>query len=461
MFDETIDTLRQEQIDLNEDAQGVQAKADAESRDLTEDEQKHVDEIFARFDAITGDIERRKRLSEQTAALRRTIKPKADPQQPVMQDAVDQHVYNIQPRRAKPEFDQVDTSKGKWGWRAFGDFASAVRMASRPGGQIDQRLYMNAPTTYSQEGVGGDGGFAVPPDFRTTIMEKVFAEDSLLSRCDRMTASGNTITFPTDETTPWQTTGGLQAYWEGENDLLAQSKLALKETSVRLNKLAALVPVTEELLEDANALDTYLRRKVPEKIDFAISKAIIQGTGVGQPLGILNAPCLVSVAKRTAGSPDQVADSLEFDNIVNMYSRMYAPCRANAVWLINQDVEPQLFKMSFNALSTEAVPVYLPANGLSGQPYATLMGKPVIPTQACETLGDKGDIIFADLSKYLVAVKSGGIRADVSIHLYFDYDAVAYRFIMRIGGLPWWASYITPRDGTNYLSCFVTLDERA
>jgi HK97 family phage major capsid protein len=292
-------------------------------------------------------------------------------------------------------------------------------------------------------------------------MEKVFAEDSLLSRCDRMTASGNTITFPTDETTPWQTTGGLQAYWEGENDLLSQSKLALKETSVRLNKLAALVPVTEELLEDANALDTYLRRKVPEKIDFAISKAIIQGTGVGQPLGILNAPCLVSVAKRTAGSPDQVADSLEFDNIVNMYSRMYAPCRANAVWLINQDVEPQLFKMSFNALATEPVPVYLPANGLSGQPYATLMGKPVIPTQACETLGDKGDIIFADLSKYLVAVKSGGIRADVSIHLYFDYDAVAYRFIMRIGGLPWWASYITPRDGTNYLSCFVTLDERA
>jgi HK97 family phage major capsid protein len=140
---------------------------------------------------------------------------------------------------------------------------------------------------------------------------------------------------------------------------------------------------------------------------------------------------------------------------------MYAPCRANAVWLINQDVEPALFSLAFDNLATDKVPVYLPANGLSGQPYATLMGKPVIPTQACETLGDNGDIIFADLTKYLIALKGGGMRIDVSMHLYFDYDATAYRFIMRVGGLPWWSSYITPRDGSSYLSCFVALAERA
>lgn len=462
MYAETIESLQQEQVDINERAQGIQATALAENRDLTEDEQHEVDKILARFDQITDSIARMNALSEQTQALKVTFR-KAEPQAPEPQNIPQQEPD--QPRRTarKPVRVEMQDDHGKWGWRRFGEFAAAVRRASLPGGygSMDQRLLLNAPTTYSQEGVGADGGFAVPPDFRVSIMEKVLAEDSLLARCDQMTSSSNTITFPTDETTPWQTTGGLQAYWEGENDQLAQSKVALKETTVRLNKLAALVPVTEELMEDAGALDTYLRRRVPEKIDFAISKAIIQGTGVGQPLGILNAPCTVSVAKETS-SPAQAADTIVFDNIVKMYSRMYAPCRANAVWLINQDCEPQLFQMAFNPEdSSGKIPAYLPANGLSGQPYATLMGRPVIATQACETIGDNGDIIFADLSKYLIALKGGGMRIDVSMHLYFDYDAAAYRFIMRIGGLPWWSSYITPRDGSNYLSCFVTLAERS
>lgn len=462
MYDETIEGLQQERIDINERAQAIQATALAEGRDLTEDEQHEVDKILARFNQITDSIARMQQISEQTTALKKTLR-KAEPQVPETQNLAPQDINPPSRQARKPVRIEAIDDKGKWGWRRFGEFAAAVRHASLPGGagSIDHRLLLNAPTTYSQEGVGADGGFAVPPDFRATIMEKVMAEDSLLARCDQMTSSSNTITFPTDETTPWQTTGGLQAYWEGENDQLAQSKISLKETTVRLNKLAALVPVTEELMEDAGALDTYLRRRVPEKIDFAISKAIIQGTGVGQPLGIMNAPCLTTVAKRTAGSPDQAADTIEYDNIVKMYSRMYAPCRANAVWLINQDVEPALFSMAFDANATEKLPVYLPANGLSGQPYATLMGKPVIPTQACETLGDLGDIIFADLSKYLIALKGGGLRIDVSMHLYFDYDAAAYRFIMRVGGLPWWSSYITPRDGSNYLSCFVTLAERA
>jgi HK97 family phage major capsid protein len=89
------------------------------------------------------------------------------------------------------------------------------------------------------------------------------------------------------------------------------------------------------------------------------------------------------------------------------------------------------------------------------------LGRPIIPTQACQTLGDKGDIIFADLSQYMTAVKTGGLRTDVSIHLWFDYDTLAYRFILRIAGQPWWSSSISPKNGSNTLSPFVTLDERA
>lgn len=448
---DAIDTLKESLLDLNEQITVVQATADAEKRALTEDEEKQVEGLFAQFEAVEEDIERRERIIAQQERLAKSFGPKADKSDPAAQTLATKKSAIMVP--ATP----YNEDKGKWGWRSFGEFAIATQMASTTrGSSIDPRLVSNAPSTYSTEGVGTDGGFAVPPDFRQNIMQKVMGEEALLGRTDQMTSSGNTITMPKDETTPWQTSGGIQAYWEGEGNQLSQSKMALESEVLKLNKLTVLVPVTEELLEDAPAMSTYLNRKTPQKMDFKVTDALINGTGVGKPTGILNAGCLVSVAKE--GS--QVADTIVYNNIVKMWSRMYGPCRGNSIWLINQDIEPQLNVMSFEGTSS-SVPAYMPAGGLSASPYATLMGRPVIPTQACQTLGDKGDIILADMSQYLSATKTIGVRSDVSIHLYFDYDMVAFRFILRVGGQPWWGSTISPLNGTNTVSAFVTLAERA
>ncbi|MGE0724808.1 MAG: phage major capsid protein, partial [Alphaproteobacteria bacterium] len=81
--------------------------------------------------------------------------------------------------------------------------------------------------------------------------------------------------------------------------------------------------------------------------------------------------------------------------------------------------------------------------------------------EACSTLGDKGDLIFADLSQYMTLTKGQQIRTDVSMHLYFDQGLQAFRFTFRVNGQPWWGSSITPQFGNQTRSCFVTLDERA
>lgn len=464
VHEEIMNDLKDKLLDINEQVQVIQAKADAENRDLTEDEDKQVETLFAEFEQTEQEIQRRERIEAQTAKLRKSAGPSAEPQNPSPQNRVDDDPSQSLTRTRRTPRIEVIEDKGKWGFRDWGDFAAAVIKANpRADGVIDPRLrsIKNAPTTYGNEGSGADGGFAVPPDFRNAIWQKVNGESSLLSRTDQMTTSSNRIVMPKDETTPWQTTGGILVYWEGENDQLTQSKPQLKDQETRANKITALVPITEELMEDAASLNSYLSRKVPEKIDFAVNLAIVQGTGVGKPLGILNSGCLVSVAKDTTISPNQAADTILFSNIVNMYARMYAPSLPNAVWLINQDILPQLIQMAFDPNAASKVPVYLPPNGAASAPFGTLMGRPIIPTQACETLGDKGDIIFADLTQYMTVIKTGGIRQDVSIHLWFDYDTVAFRFVLRIGGQPWWGSSISPRDGSNTLSCFVTLDERA
>ena len=98
-----------------------------------------------------------------------------------------------------------------------------------------------------------------------------------------------------------------------------------------------------------------------------------------------------------------------------MWSRMWGRSRQNAVWFINQDVEPQLYALS-QIIGTAGVQVYLPANGISGQPYGTLFGRPVIPVEYAATLGTEGDITLCDFSQYVLADK-GGVQSASSMHV--------------------------------------------
>ena len=195
-------------------------------------------------------------------------------------------------------------------FRSFGDFAQSVYSSQIQGRSIDPRLLKNAPTTTSTEGVGADGGYGVPPDYKSAIMQEVLGETSLLSLTDQHTTPSNEMHFPADETAPWDTTNGVQAYWESEARQLTQSKVALKDKTIKLNKLTALIPVTSELLEDSPSLNAYLSRKVPEKFISKLNTAIVSGTGVGEPQGILNCPSLVSIAAESGQSADTIVCSL-------------------------------------------------------------------------------------------------------------------------------------------------------
>jgi HK97 family phage major capsid protein len=307
-------------------------------------------------------------------------------------------------------------------------------------------------TSVSTEGAGPDGGFAVPPDYRAAIMERVTGQDSLLSRCDVLDSSSNSMTFPSDMTTPWDASGGIQAYWEGEAAAISQSKVVLQNVTMRLHKLAALVPVSEELLEDAPALGSYVQRKAPEKIDFKVSNAIVWGNGVGQPLGFMNSPALATVAIE---SGPQTADTIVAANISKMWSRMPASSRATSVWLIHPDAEPQL-----DVLTVGQYPAYLPPGGYADSPYGRLRGRPVIPHQVCKTVGDVGDILLVDLKQYLAIKKAGGVKSSTSIHLWFDQDLTAFKFTFRLAGQPWWSGPISAQNGSHTQSPFVALAAR-
>lgn len=459
--DAVIAAHRERQQALMESSQAIMARAESEqNRDLTAEEQGQIEGLTNEFDDLERQIGLRERVNMQNALLTAPRGRQTDPD-PIAGDDLPEPVsgQNNAARQPAPRVpaEPRATARGTMGFRHLGDFANSVRMASMRGSEMDPRLRNAAVSTYGNEGSGADGGFAVPPDFRTEILSPVFSEDSLLALTDRLQSSSNTLTLPTDTTTPWQTTGGIQSYWTAEAGVKQQSKPALGETTLKLHTLATLIPVTEELLEDAPAMGAYLNRKAPEKMDFKVSDAIVRGTGVGMPLGFMASPALVTVAAENA----QTADTIVVENLAKMWGRLPVQSRRTAVWLMHPDAEAQLPLMKLGNM-----PVYLPPGGVSGNMYGSLWGRPVIPHQVAETVGDVGDVMLVDLKQYLTATKTGngrdanGIKSDVSIHLWFDQDMVAFRFTMRIAGQPWWPAAITQRDGANAQSPFVTLAAR-
>ncbi len=337
----------------------------------------------------------------------------------------------------------------KAGFRSYGEFcADVVRAASGKG--VSERLE-RAATVYGNEAAGPDGGYAVPPTFASEIASVAYGEGSLLSYADNTPIAGNTMTFPKDETTPWGSTG-ITAAWEGEGSQSTPKKPALAESSLKLRKLKVLVAASDELLADAPAMSAYITRKSGEAVDWKVNDAILNGTGAGMPLGILNAASFLAQAKESG----QAADSIVALNIAKMYARTIMSGGSNMVWLMNPDAFPQIMTLTLNNN-----PIWVPANqGFTGAPNGLLMGRPIVLTDACDTVGDQGDIVCANMSGYRAITKAGGVDFATSMHLWFDQDLMAFRLIFRMDGQPVLGAPITPPNSAVTRSHFVGLAAR-
>jgi len=347
--------------------------------------------------------------------------------------------------------DQDDPNK----FKSLGEQLMAVAR-HYTGGTTDQRL--RAATGMGEADPSG-GGFPVQVDFSTNILQRIYDMGEVAQRVFRLGISSNAngIKIPgIDETSRatgsrW---GGVQAYWVGEGDAITASRPKFRLIELDLKKVGALWYVTDELLQDAGALTGIANEAFAQELTFVIEDSIFRGTGAGQPQGFLNSNCLITVPAEKG----QASKTLLYQNLLNMWARMWARSRLNAVWFINQDVEPQLYAVN-QVIGTAGVPVYLPPGGISEKPYATLFGRPVIPVEYCDTLGNAGDIVLADMSQYVVADKNA-MQQMSSVHVRFVNDEMTFRLTYRLDGNVTWPASLTPYKGTQTKSPFIALAAR-
>ncbi len=336
----------------------------------------------------------------------------------------------------------------------LGEQMAAIAAAGRHIG-VDDRLQWQAAAGMN-EGGGSDGGYLVQQDFVAELMTRAFDRSDLASRTRRIPVGPNSngvkINALKDSSRAnGSRFGGIQAFWTGEGQEKIGTTLKFRQMDMRLHKLTGLLYATDEMLDDASVLDGVIKQAFADEFSWKIDDSIFEGNGAGMPVGVMNSNALVTIAKE--GS--QAADTIVVENIAKMWARLWARSRNTAIWTINQQIEPQLMTMKIGD-----TPIYLPNGNVAGQPFATLLGRPIIPTEFNSALGDKGDIVLMDLSQYLM-IQKGGVKQDTSIHARFINDETTFRFVVRMDGQPIWDAPLTPFKGSDTLSPFVTLAERA
>ena len=324
------------------------------------------------------------------------------------------------------------------------DFFKAVYRAEVYS-EMDKRL-LPLKATGANEAIPSEGGFLVQSDIAAGIQQNMWGVGSVLSQFNALNVSGNGLSIRAiDETSraAGSRMGGVQGYWLNEAGQKTSSKPSFRTIELKLKKAAALVYATDELLQDATALEGWITNNVPNELRFMVEDAIIDGDGVGKPLGILRSGALVEAVRTDANEVDAA-------DIGRMWALRYVGPN-DYVWFVNASVMPQLFQLSIGQM-----PVYQPPNGYADAPLGRLFGRPVIENEYCPYLGTVGDILLASPSQYALITK-GGIQAASSIHVKFEYDETAFRFVYRVDGEPIWASSVTAFDGTATISPFVAL----
>ncbi|MCH9021175.1 MAG: phage major capsid protein [Planctomycetes bacterium] len=350
------------------------------------------------------------------------------------------------------------------GWTGIAEMAKDIYSQAKgyeKSETLSKWLSSEKVATSMGETIQSDGGVLVPVQFRNQLLMPALEESIIAPRATPVTMDQNQIEIPAIVVTSNATTlfGGINASWGEEAKTQTSTKPKLGLVTLKLNNLNSFVIVTDDLMEDsAISLENTLPVMFGQAMSFEMDEAFITGTGAGQPKGLLNAESVVSIAKEN----DQEARTIVFENIVNMFAR----CRnkKNMVWICNHDVIPQLLAITIVVGTGGAPAGLLREQTIQGEIVQTMLGKPVLYTEKCKTLGTKGDIIAADLTQYLIGTKrigtgTGGMQS--SIHLKFDSHQTAFRMKMRMDGQSWWKGAITPRQGSNSMSPVVTLDTRA
>jgi len=178
-----------------------------------------------------------------------------------------------------------------------------------------------------QEGVDADGGYLVPEEYDGRLIDTLEEENIMRKLATRITTSGE-HKINIAATKP-------AAAWIEEGGALTFGDATFSQILLDAHKLHVAIKVTEELLYDnAFGLENYIITQFGKALANAEEDAFLNGTGVGQPLGLFAATGGGTVAKTVT--------ALTADEVIGLVYALKRPYRKKASFIINDQLIAQI-----------------------------------------------------------------------------------------------------------------------
>ncbi len=268
-----------------------------------------------------------------------------------------------------------------------------------------------------QIGTDSEGGYLVPSEFERTLVQAL-EEQNIFRQLARVitTASG-------DRKIPVVASKGT-ASWVEEEGTIPESDDAFGQVSIGVYKLATVIKISEELLNDSIFnLEQYIAREFARRIGTKEEEAFFTGDGSGKPTGILAASGGAGLGVTAAAT-----SAITFDEIMDLYYSLKSPYRRNAVFITNDATVKAIRKLK----DGNGQYLWQPAVTV-GEPD-TLFGRPIRTSSYVPTItGGAKVLAFGDFSYYWVADRQGRSFQRLN-ELYAVTGQVGFKATQRVDG---------------------------
>ena len=268
-----------------------------------------------------------------------------------------------------------------------------------------------------QVGTDSEGGYLVPDEFERTLVQAL--EEANIFR----TLANVITTGSGDKKIPVVASKGT-ASWVEEEGNIPESDDAFGLVSIGAYKLATIIKVSEELLNDSVFnLESYIAKEFARRIGSKEEEAFFIGNGTGKPTGIFNA-----TGGGSLGVTGASATAITADELIDLYHSLGSPYRKNAVFVMNDGTIKTIRKLK------DGNGQYLWQPSVSAGEPDTILNRPVKTSGFVPTIeASAKTIAFGDFSYYWVADRQGRSFQRLN-ELYAATGQVGFRATQRVDG---------------------------
>lgn len=295
--------------------------------------------------------------------------------------------------------------------RASGEYAKAFWNAMR-------RPVVNESDRQSLTvGTDSEGGYLVPDEFERILIEALEEENIMRTLAKIIKTSSG------DRKIPVVASKG-SATWVDEEGPILESGDTFTQVSIGAFKLATMIKVSEELLNDSVFdLSSYIAKEFGRRIGAKEEEAFFIGDGEGKPTGIFNGSGGAELGVTAVKATEITADEL-----LDLFYSLKAPYRKKAVFVMNDATVKAIRKLK------DGTGQYLWQPSITAGEPDTLLNRPVKTSAYIPTLEAAAKVIaFGDFGYYWIADRQG--RAFQRLNeLYAVTGQIGFKATQRVDG---------------------------